>query len=277
MLLPFYKPKTKIMQHLLCFDWCGKIAHFRKFYANTSALSYSIPPRTTVLGLLAAILGLERDTYYETIDQWLIGVETLSPVRKIFQKFNYLKFEGAGTLNEFAGIADHRTQVSTELLLPTNLRTDLVMFRIYVGALDVNDENFIHLQQQLANNNSVYGLSFGPANLLAYIQNYQNNINFEPLMVNNTTSVVLKSCIRASQITLSNNWNDDIALEQDVFPLRLKLTNNTEKDTIKTRIASETDTLIYPLHGKAINVYCQHNTQLYCVSINQQTFTIALL
>jgi CRISPR-associated protein Cas5h len=262
------------MQHLLCFDWCGKMAHFRKFYANSSALSYSIPPRTTVLGLLAAILGLERDTYYDTIDQWLIGIETLSPVRKIFQKFNYLKFNDSVKLDEFAGIADNRTQISTELLLPTNLRTDLVRFRIYVGVLDANDENFAQLQQQLANNNSVYGVSLGTANLLAHIENYQNNINFEHLSVDNETSVTIKTAMRTSQITLADNWND-VTLEQDVFPLRLKLAD--AQSSTKTRIASEIDTLIYPLHGKPVNVYCQHTNHLYNILLNQQKFTIALL
>ncbi|HBM79479.1 MAG TPA: CRISPR-associated protein Cas5, partial [Clostridiaceae bacterium] len=43
----------------------GKMAHFRKYYSNSSALSYFIPPRTTIIGIVAGFLGYERDTYYE--------------------------------------------------------------------------------------------------------------------------------------------------------------------------------------------------------------------
>jgi CRISPR-associated protein Cas5h len=50
---------------IISFDVGGKMAHFRKYYANNTALSYTVPPRTTLMGLLAAILGRGRDTYYK--------------------------------------------------------------------------------------------------------------------------------------------------------------------------------------------------------------------
>ncbi|MCB5267201.1 MAG: CRISPR-associated protein Cas5, partial [Candidatus Cloacimonetes bacterium] len=36
----------------------GNLAHFRKFYTNASSLSYTIPPRTAICGLVASILML---------------------------------------------------------------------------------------------------------------------------------------------------------------------------------------------------------------------------
>ncbi len=36
----------------------GKRAHFRRFYTNSSALTYPVPPPTTLQGLLGAALGL---------------------------------------------------------------------------------------------------------------------------------------------------------------------------------------------------------------------------
>ena len=47
---------------VLTFDLVGKMAHFRKYYANNTAMSFSVPPRTTLMGVLAAILGLPRDS-----------------------------------------------------------------------------------------------------------------------------------------------------------------------------------------------------------------------
>src|SRR5690625_3930096 len=47
--------------YLLSFHWKAKYGHFLRAEANVSALTYPLPPRTAVLGLLAAVLGLEKD------------------------------------------------------------------------------------------------------------------------------------------------------------------------------------------------------------------------
>lgn len=58
---------------VIIFDIMGRNAHFRKFYTNSSSLSYLVPPRTVIAGLIAGLLGLpserftndEKETYYE--------------------------------------------------------------------------------------------------------------------------------------------------------------------------------------------------------------------
>ncbi len=59
------------------FDLYGKFAHFRKFYTNSSSLTYLIPPRTTIEGIIAALLGYERDSYYDvlSVDKLNIAVK----------------------------------------------------------------------------------------------------------------------------------------------------------------------------------------------------------
>lgn len=44
----------------------GPWAHFRRIDATTEKLTYRVMPRTTVAGLIAAVLGEPRDSYYET-------------------------------------------------------------------------------------------------------------------------------------------------------------------------------------------------------------------
>ena len=61
----FSSKNEEYLMEILAFNIRGKFAHFRKFYSNSSALSYFIPPRTTIIGLIAGMLGLERDSYYE--------------------------------------------------------------------------------------------------------------------------------------------------------------------------------------------------------------------
>jgi CRISPR-associated protein Cas5h len=80
-----------MIMDIIIFEISGKFAHFRKFYTNSSSLSYSVPSRTTVEGIIAAILGLERDTYYEklSLDNCKIAIEKVNKTRKINQSLNY--------------------------------------------------------------------------------------------------------------------------------------------------------------------------------------------
>jgi CRISPR-associated protein Cas5h len=50
----------------LSFTVEGPWAHFRRVDATTEKLTYRVIPRTTVAGLVAAILGEPRDSYYDT-------------------------------------------------------------------------------------------------------------------------------------------------------------------------------------------------------------------
>ncbi len=45
----------------ISFQLKGRVAHFLKAEAGVSALSYPAPPRTVILGLLGAVLGLPKD------------------------------------------------------------------------------------------------------------------------------------------------------------------------------------------------------------------------
>jgi len=47
--------------NVVCFRYRGRFGHFLKAEANASAPSYPVPPRTALLGLIGAILGLEKD------------------------------------------------------------------------------------------------------------------------------------------------------------------------------------------------------------------------
>ncbi|MEW6070945.1 MAG: CRISPR-associated protein Cas5, partial [Candidatus Thermoplasmatota archaeon] len=42
----------------LVFTIKGQFAHWRKWFTTTSPLTYSFPPRTAVIGLIGAILGV---------------------------------------------------------------------------------------------------------------------------------------------------------------------------------------------------------------------------
>ncbi|MBS7006813.1 type I-B CRISPR-associated protein Cas5b [Anaerostipes sp.] len=109
----------------LIFDISGKFAHFRRYETNSSSLSYSVPPRTTIYGLIASVMGFERDSYYEmfTPERAKIGVQILSKNRKVLQTLNYLKILSKGDFRR----PEVHTQIPFEVL--TNEKE--VRYRIY--------------------------------------------------------------------------------------------------------------------------------------------------
>ncbi|MEZ3145497.1 type I-B CRISPR-associated protein Cas5b [Halobaculum sp. MBLA0143] len=58
----------------LVVDVGGPVAHFRKVGGNSTRQTYHAIPRTTVAGLFAAVLGLGRDTYYDTFGRGVSAV-----------------------------------------------------------------------------------------------------------------------------------------------------------------------------------------------------------
>lgn len=116
---------------LLIFDVYGKMAHFRKYYTNSSSLSYMFPPRTTVTGLIAAMLGREKDTYYDEFssDECHVAVSVRTKLRKIMQTVNYLQTKDLGGLNGSKG----HTQIPLEIILPEE---DMIVYRVYFSHED---------------------------------------------------------------------------------------------------------------------------------------------
>ena len=100
---------------LVAFDLVGPMAHFKKFYTNSSSLTYRIPPRTVLSGIIAALLGVDRDEYYEKLamERAKLGVSLRTPVRTLRQTVNYLNTKNQG----WDGSNKH-TQIPVELLLP---------------------------------------------------------------------------------------------------------------------------------------------------------------
>ncbi len=120
---------------LIIFDLCGAYAMFRKFYTNSSSLSYPFPPRTTVAGLIAGIMGYERDGYAEDLglDRCRIALSVRVPVRRVMQQVNYVMTDGhvwTGGAGGFDG-SKGPIQVPVEWVFPEVGHREL-RYRIYV-------------------------------------------------------------------------------------------------------------------------------------------------
>ncbi|MEW6009509.1 MAG: type I-B CRISPR-associated protein Cas5b [Candidatus Omnitrophota bacterium] len=158
------------MERLLIFDLKGNIAHFRKFYTSSSSLSYSFPPRTTITGLIAGMLGKERDSYYEefAINNCKIALSIRKPMRKIMQTVNYLRTKKEDGYTTSRKVIEHfiERQISKyptplELIVPQNFNDEIVyrIYFCYVGNERIMDELYLMLKNGKANYPIFLGLS----------------------------------------------------------------------------------------------------------------------
>lgn len=125
---------------LVIFDLTGAFAMFRKFYTNSSSLSYPFPPRTTAAGLIAGLLGYERDSYSEDLgpERCDIAVSVRVPVRRVMQTVNYVLTEGnVWTKNAggFDGTGDNPLPTPVEWVFPA-LGEPRLRYRVFVHHRD---------------------------------------------------------------------------------------------------------------------------------------------
>lgn len=149
---------------IVVFELRGRMAHFRKIDANSSSLTYLIPPRTTLSGMIAAILGLERDSYYELLGparSW-ITVSLRTNVRTVMQTMNNLLVKSP---SELAGASGH-TQVPTELVVP-QAADGWVVYRVFFAH---QDESLVEeVAERVARRSPAFPISLGTAPMLAEI------------------------------------------------------------------------------------------------------------
>jgi CRISPR-associated protein Cas5h len=123
-------------KELLIFDIRGEYGHFRKYNTTTSPLTYSIPTRTAVAGILGAILGMEReirDGVYpegaEPVQEFFskehsdMAVQIMRPVKKENIGFNLINTKMSFYDLTRAG----RTQIEFELVKDVHYRIYLAM------------------------------------------------------------------------------------------------------------------------------------------------------
>jgi len=188
------------IDRIISFKLCGKFAHFRKFYTNASSLSYLIPPRTALIGLLASVLKIPRDEYYEIFSPEKCRVSvSVSPgieIRKQTQSMNYLHtkyFELISTRD--MGKKPKHSQCKLELLMsPENGNIE---YCVYIG---YNSENgiFKNLELSLAKNDLGYGLYFGQRQFRCFIEDLRIITDF----------VFVPESEYLDSICSEDNWKD---------------------------------------------------------------------
>ncbi len=146
------------IEKALVFDFWGDYAHFRKIETTTSPLTYSFPTRTALSGLIAAIIGLARDSYYNFFnpENARFALRILSPVKKIRINLNLIKTDEGFYLWDIK--ENPRAPAPFEFVKEPQ-------YRIYCWLKD--EKKFKELKNYLEKHQSVYTPYLGISELIA--------------------------------------------------------------------------------------------------------------
>jgi CRISPR-associated protein Cas5h len=159
-------------EQCLSFTVRGPWGHFRRIEGNVVKQTYRIIPRTTVAGLIAAMLGIERDGYYDLFARGTsaVSIQPEAELRTVNMPMNTLS-TADGDLQSLNG----RGKISVKLPNPTTLRQQhnyevLVdpAYRIDVWLDD--EQRYEELRSALESGTAHYVPSLGLSEYLAEIE-----------------------------------------------------------------------------------------------------------
>lgn len=179
----------------LSFTVSGPFAHFRKVETSQTRLTYTLPPRTTVNGLIAGILGLDSDSYYESFNltNSAIAISIESPVREMSLPINHQNTGTEATKN--LGTSIYNLKMTIPKRNPGTQRVNHNVLRDAVYRIDVwvNDsELYAELKRRLERGEPIYSPSLGLSEFLATITYHGE---FEPKKVESTEAVATDSAV----------------------------------------------------------------------------------
>jgi CRISPR-associated protein Cas5h len=160
----------------LSFEIAGALAHYKKIYATTSALTYAIPSKTAMYGYVGAILGLNKEgsnSYLSHFEEGscLIGLQIMNPIR-----YKRVNTNLRPTPNRFV---KNRKPTSMEYVAEPR-------YRVYFWHKEQGIYN--RLKQHLEENTAVYTPTLGLSNLLSSFE-YKGEVDFERIDEAETTYI----------------------------------------------------------------------------------------
>jgi CRISPR-associated protein Cas5h len=236
-------------KEILIFDISGEYGHFRKYNTTTSPLTYSIPTRTAIAGMLGAILGMEREicdgVYPEgaiSVQEFFskenaeISIQILNPVKKVNIGFNLLNIDKKSDFYRIEKRKNHfpRTQIEFELL-------KYPKYRVFFGMND--NEKFKELTKRIKKKNHHFTPYFGLAQFTADIE-FVDLTEFKLIENNNADLIEIITAVNLSQTFSENPVEFDYSA--------MYAANNTPIEMNKNREVQEYSEVLIEKNGKPI-------------------------
>ena len=249
---------------ILSFKVKGKMAHFRKYYANNTAFSFTIPPRTALMGMVAGVMGWPKDSYYEKLGSHNIqfAIRVLSPLKKSFHRLNLLSIKSLGDLSkkwssDFRGEGG-RIQTPFEIVSGWNLGENDVEYQILLTSSSNGSAVFEEIKDQFLNNNPVYNLTLGTANFSASLSEIKIFEDSQVKEINSDEYVLIHSAIPVEYVEDlkfdKEEYGNYNFVEEDMMPGDFVANGNREVKRMNKLLFSTTQN---PLRVKIKNSYYQ--------------------
>mgnify|MGYP001218893230 CR=1 FL=1 len=229
---------------VLCFELFGDYAQFRKFFTNMSPLSFSIPPRTALAGIVGAVLGIDKQVNPEqfTLDNSFFAIRLINPVKKTKIAHNYLK---TGSITNVYNVGEHK---------PTNVEfLKDVRYRVYFAHED--QRLYGELKSLLESHQTTYTISLGISGCLA---NYNYIGEFELMPCKSGEALKLDSVVPMASVQ-DLIMNEPVKLQKVVLPSAM----NNQREVLRY------DEVLYEMNGMSINLILK--TTAYQVGELQDT------
>ncbi|MHA1336281.1 MAG: type I-B CRISPR-associated protein Cas5b [Promethearchaeota archaeon] len=220
------------MTKVLIFEITGRYGFFKSMETTRYNFSYPFPPRTAIIGMIGAILGIERNTYWIKDGEWKsiananISIEVVSKPGHYGLKLNLTQTKYTTSIAKDVVILFPKDPLLKSRGFVAPVRIDLLKdpwYRVYIH-LDDN-ETQEKLKNHLKNRLFCYPPYLGHANLHAnieFIGEYEINkidvkkpIKIDSLIpieyIDLTKTILLGSAIIYNQIPMSLS-----AVEEDI-------------------------------------------------------------
>jgi len=238
--------QEKNITKVLVFDVWSDYAHFRRGYTTTSPLTFSIPPRTVLCGLIGAILGLEKEDNkylkHLTLDKAKIGLRLLNPVKKVKISENLIDTKTARGIG--MNLIKNRTRIGFEFLKDPR-------YRIYFW--HSNKELYSQLKESLSKHKTKYTPCLG---LSENIANFEFLGELSASIKRADNKILFHSVISSEKLSEKQGINFD--LRGEYFSVRIPVEMNQE------RIITKYSDILFERNGKPIEsklseAYCEIN------------------
>lgn len=245
------------------FDVTADFAHFRKVGNNSAKPSYRVPPRTTVAGLLAGIVGMPRDSYYDLFSPsssaiavvpktlphtYTMGITTVNT--KADDAIQYLPRErswhhGAEMLTPESYVKYDRQRDTYEMLVDPE-------YRIYVALADegVHDE----LRERLETSRYHYSPALGLSECIADIRNVDTH-TVEPVTTDSVDSATYDDSAVVPR--------PGVTITRERAPLYMEATDGGRRTTAFGNITYATGDDLLPVDASRTHAVGEHEVVLY--------------
>lgn len=260
---------------ILAFRIRGKLAHFRKYYANNTAMSFTVPPRTSIMGIMAAFMGLAKDSYYEAFssENIRIGIRVLTPLKKTFHRLNLLSIKSLGDVSrhwssDFRG-AGGRIQTPFEVVCPWQIGKEDLAYQVFVAPNTPDARIFNTIKDHFLHKPAIFCPTLGTANFTAAIDAIQL-VPGENIRESTSTDFILFDSAIPVRMVQELAFDSDAPetssfIEEDLMPGDFSANGNREVRAMNRILFSTTRK---PLKVKLLGPY--YNVQFQEESVNIQ-------